>query len=115
MPQLTAMQPAPSPAPINLQLPPNFPPIPQDVMDRFPSMQQWSEAVTEWWNSLTNALNDAMTSVAGVANQNAGNIATLQTDLAAIEPGPYAASAPVATGTVEIKDNQGNTHKALVE
>lgn len=115
MPGLTPMPTAPNPAPTNLQLPPNFPGLPQDVIDRFPSLQQWQDAVNEWWNSLTNAMNEAISSNSSVTNQATQNIEVLQTDVADLQPGPYAAGSPVATGTVEIKDNQGNTHKALVE
>lgn len=59
MPTLAQMQPGAMPVPDAIQLPPNgFPEIPQEILDRFPSAQDWGDQLKLWYNQLASALDD---------------------------------------------------------
>lgn len=105
---------APQPAPITLQLPPNPPAMPDDLVQRFPSLKDWQTKFNQWYENLSQSLDDANQAQSTQINNQVNQITALQTELAAIQPGPFAAGAPVAIGTVEIVDDAGNVHKAMV-
>lgn len=107
---------APAPAQVDLQLPPEFPALPDEVIQRFPALQQYQDQVNQWWNQLSQALTDAQQSIATVANNLTSQLAALQAQVDATAPGAFqAGSGLVATGTVAIVDDTGATHQALVK
>ena len=112
---LKQMPTAPQPAPIDLNLPPMFPQLPDDVVARFPSLKDWQTAVNTWWDDLTTILTDLQSNTGQVVNQNASDVATLQDEVAALQPGAYAAGSPVATGTIPMQDSSGNTFDVLAK
>jgi hypothetical protein len=105
---------APQPAPIDLQLPPNPPPFPDDILQRFPSLKDWQDKFNLWYENLGQSLTDANQAQSTQINNQVTQIATLQDELAAVQPGAFASGTPAAIGTVLIPDNDGNLHKALV-
>lgn len=114
MPALKEMPAAAQPAPPDLQLPPAFPRLPQDVLDRFPSMQKYQDDVDQWFDAFSQALTDANQNVTSVLNPIPGQITSLQTEIDDISPGSFNASAPVAIGTVDGVDGSGNPRKYMV-
>ena len=92
---LKQMPTAPQPANIDLNLPDKFPPLPDDVVARFPSLKDWQAAVDNWYETITTILGDLQTNNSGVLNGTAADVATLQEEVAALQPGAYAAGSPV--------------------
>lgn len=114
MPALSEMKAAAQPAAPDLQLPPAFPRLPQDILDRFPSMQQYQDAVDQWFDAFSQALTDANQNVTSVLNPIPGQITALQEEIDGITPGAFDAGAPVAIGTVDGVDGTGTPHKYMV-
>lgn len=72
MPSLTTRTSAPTVVDTTLPLPPEFPQVPDDVLKRFPSMQDWQDEVAQWWTKAQAALQDQTQTVStAVATTNA--------------------------------------------
>lgn len=69
MPTLQTFAGAPTPAQDFLQVPTEFPPVPDEIQKRFGSASGWNEDLTLWYKQLVNGISDAQDSVASVANQ----------------------------------------------
>jgi hypothetical protein len=115
MPQINQMPAAPQPAQTDLQLPPDFPEIPDSVIARFPELKDWKDAVSAWYDALGQALQDAQQSTATLVNQLQAQVNTLQTEVDDIAPGAYSAGAVAATGTVSGVDGTGTAREYLVK
>lgn len=86
MPSLNTFPASPTPAQDYTQLPPNFPAIPDEILERFDSAQQWQDDLNLWYKQISIGIGDAQDSVAGVANQTstvAGDLVVQQGDLSA--------------------------------
>lgn len=114
MPGLTQMPTAPQPAPIDLQLPKSPPTIPDEVIKRFPEMQQWSDDLNQWYEGIVQALTDANQAQSTQINQQVTLIASLQAAVEDQANGAYSAGVVPAIGTVVIQDSLGVAHNALV-
>ncbi len=68
MPKLRKRSEQPSPVTAQVELPPEFPPIPQVVLERFPEAAQWQEALTEFWTRTKQSIQSAQTQAANYAN-----------------------------------------------
>lgn len=69
MPSLQSFSAPPVPAQEFIQAPTEFPQIPDEILKRFKSAQQWQEDLDLWYKRLVNGVNDANDSVSSVANQ----------------------------------------------
>jgi hypothetical protein len=52
------MAPPPTPVPLDINLPGAFPPVPQDIIDRFPDAQQWQDDLTSWYDQVQGGFSD---------------------------------------------------------
>lgn len=68
MPGLTTVPPAPTAADENIFLPPKMPSIPIEVLERFDSMQEYDDALQQWWSQVSGAISDVLTGAASTAN-----------------------------------------------
>ncbi len=68
MPTLRRRSQQPTPVSPQVQVPPNFPAIPQSIIDRFPEAEDWQKKLDDFWTSTTQALQDAQSQVASFTN-----------------------------------------------
>lgn len=68
MPSLRVRAQQPSPVPAQVELPPEFPPVPQEVLDRFPEAGKWQAALKEFWIRAKQAIQSAQTEAANFSN-----------------------------------------------
>lgn len=69
MPSLNQFPTAPTPAQDFVQLPGEFPEVPEAIVERFGAdAQSWNDDLTLWWKQTVNAISDANDSVSSVAN-----------------------------------------------
>ena len=68
MPSLRVRAQQPSPVPAQVELPPEFPPVPQAVLDRFPEAEQWQAELKEFWTRTKQSIQSAQTQAANYAN-----------------------------------------------
>ena len=105
---------APQPATVDLQLPPDPPALPDDIIERFPSLKQWQQKLNLWYQNLGQALTDANQAQSTQINNQVTQIANLQSEIDLQQPGAFESGTPAAIGTVLIPDDTGALHKALV-
>lgn len=60
----------PTPVPPQVELPPGFPEIPRDVLDRFPSAADWQQRLDEFWTRTNQAIQQAQSQTAKQLNAN---------------------------------------------
>jgi len=68
MPSLPVRVQQPSPVPPQVELPPEFPDVPQEVLDRFPSAKDWQNRLDEFWTRAKQGIQSAQTQAANFAN-----------------------------------------------
>lgn len=68
MPSLRVKAQQPSPVPAHVELPPEFPPVPQEVIDRFSEAEKWQTALAEFWTRTKASIQSAQTQAANYAN-----------------------------------------------
>lgn len=68
MPSLRVRAQQPSPVPPQVELPPEFPDIPQEVLDRFPEAAKWQQRLDEFWDRTKQAIQGSQTQAANYAN-----------------------------------------------
>jgi hypothetical protein len=68
MPSLTVKAQQPSPVSPQVEMPPEFPDIPQEVLDRFPSAKDWQTRLDDFWTRSKQAIEQAQTQAANYAN-----------------------------------------------
>ncbi len=56
MPALTTRMPAPTIISDDVDLPPKFPDLPNDLLQRFPSLNEWEEDTTSWYRRVYDAI-----------------------------------------------------------
>lgn len=86
MPVLRTRNAAPTVASDVLNLPPEFPDVPDDLLKRFPSLSGWQEEVGNFWTRTKQVLNEGAQSVSNrvnTANTNNGNIRSIAAGLEA--------------------------------
>lgn len=74
---LTEFPNSPAPAQDSIQLPPYFPPIPDEILERFAEAQTWNDSISVWWKQLAGALSDSNDSVTAVVNANDQTLGTV--------------------------------------
>jgi Domain of unknown function (DUF1983) len=86
MPGLATFAAAPSLAPQTFDLPAGLPDVPDDVMERFPSMQDFQNQMQLWWKQTSDALNEGAGFVADTVNNtytNTNSLSTVQGNMSA--------------------------------
>lgn len=68
MPVLRTRRQQPNPVTPQVPIPGQFPPIPQEVLDRFPSAKGWQEKLDEFWGRTQQALQEAQRQTAAQVN-----------------------------------------------
>lgn len=58
----------PTPVSANVELPPNFPAIPQEILDRFQTAADWQKRLDDFWSRTGQALQEAQQQAANYAN-----------------------------------------------
>lgn len=77
MPTLATNNPAPTVVSDDVDLPPKFPELPDDVLKRFPSLSNWEEDADGWWSRTYNAIqgnNRFVSQSVTRANHNIGDL-----------------------------------------
>lgn len=86
MPVLTTRNAAPTVASDVVNLPPEVPDIPDDVVKRFPSLSGWQDEMDNFWTRAKQAINDSAQSVSNRVNSgttNSGNVRVIAANLEA--------------------------------
>jgi hypothetical protein len=115
MPQIQQMPSAPQAAQTDLQLPPDFPEIPDSLIARFPEMKDWRDAVSQWYDAFAQAMQDAQQQNATLINQLQASLTALQSEVDDIAPGTYTPGAVAVGGTVSGIDGTGAAREYLVK
>lgn len=63
MPSMAIATSAPSVIQDTLPLPPHFPELPDDLLERFPSLKDWEQDVTAWWTKTQFALQSSTATI----------------------------------------------------
>lgn len=101
MPELATKVNQPSPAPDVLNLPPKIPQVPDEVLKRFPGMEDYQRQMNSWWEKCFNILSDNNEDVSTVSNTNASGLINMRVTINGV-------SASIIEEAIIRADHDGN-------
>lgn len=78
---IATRNPAPTVVRDTVELPPTFPELPDDVLKRFPSLGDWEEDTTYWWNKTSAAIQDNNQTISQSVSTTNSNIINLRVSI----------------------------------